>query len=368
MKTALKCKVCATEVAVKNIINGHVACPQCFNTYPLKERASAPLWVNVAVFIGVIVALVGVLKWAGIFDTDDERLRKQIGKMSFNQASQMKDICLKQHNKFCLKFVYKRLNELDPTEATWKANYAFQLTGSGQHKEALPLYESLLSSGEETYDLMAYYGMSLEGVGQIEKAAEWYQSSLAVNPAVLDVTQKLASIMAKTQRTYEAAALVDSFIQTYPRSKGFLQANSVLLHKQLGEKDEVGSKEKLRLMAVRGAHHYLPLKVGQESVSFLVDTGATALAMSTEQMRRWAPESMSAAQEIRVGLADGRTKKAFIAIIPEVKVGPWTVRDVETTYCDGCSLLAGRALLRHFVTKTIPNGNLETMEIAFARQ
>jgi predicted aspartyl protease len=308
-------------------------------------------------------------KAMGVFDDKTTRLEKLVAQMSISSVQGLRKECLKSANEDCLLIVYKRLVELDPSDVSFRANYAMLLTNLKRYGEALPIFEKLVSEGQGSYDLLAYYGSCLDAIGETKKAIDWYEKSLSVFPNLVDVTQKLAIAMTKEKRYYEAISLLESFIFKFPHSEGSLKGNLVSIQSQIENTTSAHPTEKLRLITIRGSHYFVPIRMAPNSapVSFLVDTGATSFVMRTADIAKAFPESHRKAKQGFALLADGRRVVAYFTVIPELQVGSWKVKNVATSFCDACENLAGMSVLSRFSMKTVPNGHLETMELTLAK-
>jgi clan AA aspartic protease (TIGR02281 family) len=101
----------------------------------------------------------------------------------------------------------------------------------------------------------------------------------------------------------------------------------------------------LALLADPNSHFYAPVTINGVTVRGVVDTGATAISMSSAQ-----------AQQMRISYLNGRqttlvtangTKSGYIVTLETVTVGTLTLRDVSVSVSDGdMPLLIGMSFLR----------------------
>ena len=93
---------------------------------------------------------------------------------------------------------------------------------------------------------------------------------------------------------------------------------------------------KAQTSIARGAdgHYRVVGSVGGQSVAFLVDTGATSLALNETQARRLGIDFRVRGEPMIVNLAKG-TAKAWRIKLPQVKVGPLEVLGVEAFVLEG---------------------------------
>lgn len=93
---------------------------------------------------------------------------------------------------------------------------------------------------------------------------------------------------------------------------------------------------KAQTSIARGAdgHYRVVGSVGGHSVAFLVDTGATSIALNETQARILGIDFRVSGQPMVVNLATG-TAKAWRIKLPQVKVGPLEVLGVEAFVLEG---------------------------------
>ncbi len=82
-----------------------------------------------------------------------------------------------------------------------------------------------------------------------------------------------------------------------------------------------------RIQSGNGGHYYTPGRINGIAVKFLVDTGATSVAMNLPEAKRLGL-NYRAGREITVGTASGTTK-AYLVQLDSVRVGEIEVRNVE---------------------------------------
>ncbi|MBP8185197.1 MAG: TIGR02281 family clan AA aspartic protease [Pseudomonas sp.] len=93
---------------------------------------------------------------------------------------------------------------------------------------------------------------------------------------------------------------------------------------------------KAQTSIARGAdgHYRVVGSVGGHSVAFMVDTGATSIALNETQARTLGIDFRVVGQPMVVNLASG-TAKAWRIKLPQVKVGPLEVLGVEAFVLEG---------------------------------
>lgn len=110
------------------------------------------------------------------------------------------------------------------------------------------------------------------------------------------------------------------------------------LTREYGEGDGFAPPGKARLGVARGegGHYWVAGAIGGQSVQFLVDTGATTVALSESQARRLGVDYRGGGRPVRVSTANGTTQ-GWQVKLERVKVGVLEVLGVEAVVLQGDS-------------------------------
>jgi len=110
------------------------------------------------------------------------------------------------------------------------------------------------------------------------------------------------------------------------------------LTREYGEGDGFAPPGKARLGVARGegGHYWVAGAIGGQSVQFLVDTGATTVALSESQARRLGIDYRGGGRPVRVSTANGTTQ-GWQVKLERVKVGALEVLGVEAVVLQGDS-------------------------------
>ncbi|MFV0454982.1 MAG: TIGR02281 family clan AA aspartic protease [Pseudomonas sp.] len=95
-------------------------------------------------------------------------------------------------------------------------------------------------------------------------------------------------------------------------------------------------RKQLSIAKGQGGHYWIAGSINGQSVQFLVDTGATSVAINENQARRLGIDYRVDGRQIVVGTASG-TAKAWKVHLHSVKVGAIDVMGVEAVVVEGAS-------------------------------
>ncbi len=356
------CRLCKGAINQDMVFGSTIICGTCKNTFQVPRKKSKAQLILFA-FLGTALLFGGafyIYKKTRGYDELFASLSEEELRQSLKRCPDIR----------CEIAAYKRLHELKPSQAVYTANYAFRLTDSGQYSEAQSLYDSMLSAGEGTYDLMAYAARNLVGLNRESDAVKWYEGALSIQPQLYDVTKELALTLVKLKDRDSAISLLRSFVDTHPNTRGRLEGNIRSLletHPEALSQDKL-QNQKIRLYASRGGHHFISVTIAEKSEMFMVDTGSSLLAVPTELFEKILKSKARNLKQAQLKLADGRIVTGHTFVIPELKVGRFLLKDIEAAHCENCAPLLGRSVLRHFKTQSKPKGRLEIMEITPAAE
>lgn len=362
---SLKCPLCQSTEKQDSIGENTIICGVCYKSYILKKPFELRDLKKYFLLFVTLILMGGGAFYYGLFDDEFTRFKKQV--ILAKDEEEIKSayqFCPKGKNINCKVLVYSRLNSLRPEDLSYKANLAMALTSNHEYKRASPIYEEIQKAGFSTYDLFASMGDNYGSLGQSEEAVESYTNALAIVPNLIDVVQSLAGVLVKLNRSVEALSLLESFSAKYSSAAKYLQGQMISIRKLTGESSTVENSLSLRLMAIRGFHHYLPIQLAEKAKedSFLVDTGASNLTMSTERLRKTSEEAFRKAKQITLQLADGRKISGYLTTLPQIQIGSWKFQNVELTFCDNCHNLVGKSVLKNFIMKSIPMKGIEILD------
>ncbi|GEM_PF-1766877 len=256
---------------------------------------------------------------------------------------------------------YRRLVSQQPGDIKLRANLAFVLTSANKHREAIAIYDALTREGEGTYDLFAYHARSLDALGRSDEAIVWNYRALALVPSLVDVRGDLARILVKQDRSYEALSLLASFDEQL-ESRGeqpYFQGKRMAIAATLPPPSEISP---VGLKSTKLGGHYYSVALGQkgESIPFLIDTGATHTTMSKQVLELLGFTIPGNAKRVDMRTADGRTATGMQFVLPHLRLGPYSLTDVQVVVLDKCASLLGQTTLERFDLST---SRLEGLEV-----
>ncbi|GAB1263148.1 retropepsin-like aspartic protease family protein [Aurantivibrio plasticivorans] len=108
---------------------------------------------------------------------------------------------------------------------------------------------------------------------------------------------------------------------------------TVALSKSISTSFKKAEKSVVRIASGRGGHFFTPGRINGQAVSFLVDTGATSVAMNLNQAKRLGI-NYRAGRSISVTTANG-VAEAKLVMLDSVRIGDVVVNNVEASITYG---------------------------------
>jgi tetratricopeptide (TPR) repeat protein len=261
--------------------------------------------------------------------------------------------CWKARDLACAEVNWAEVVRQRPTDGRAVANLAMVLNLRDKHEQAVIQFQKAVGMGEGTYDMFAYYADSLEKLGKVDEAIDWSYRALSVYPALVDVRGSLAKLLVQRQRPHEALALLqaydaDSQANGHPPYFGGQRISIENLIRDGDTGTATAAAKPLRLPTFAG-HFFAPVALGSaRPVLFVVDTGASSVTMSRAMLQA----SKAAYRVVDANgfmiIANGSRVPTQRIVLASLRVGPFELKDVPASVCDGCAPLLGQTALSQF--------------------
>lgn len=124
--------------------------------------------------------------------------------------------CLRNNDLPCAEANLRGYVKQYPNDSESTAVLAITLTKEGKHREALPFYVSAVTAGQVTYDLFAFYALSLDATGDLDGAIRYNAKALEIVPGLVDVRGDMARQLVRKGKPADAIALLrwyDSYLK-----------------------------------------------------------------------------------------------------------------------------------------------------------
>jgi|SRR5690554_904700 len=178
-----------------------------------------------------------------------------------------------------------------------------------------------------------------------QSAAELSAKMLAEGSALIDINGT-SRMLRDGQQSPEGVTLIrgktDSALVSY---RG--QEYTLTLSRQISTAFSEAEYSEVRIASGRGGHYITPGRINSLPVEFMVDTGATSVAMGASEARRLGIH-YAAGQRISVSTANG-VAPAYRVWLDSVTVGAITIKHVEAFVITGdapSAILLGNSFLK----------------------
>jgi clan AA aspartic protease (TIGR02281 family) len=226
-----------------------------------------------------------------------------------------------------------------------------------KHEEAIVELKKSIDLGAGAYDLFAYYADSHEKLGHTGDAIEWSYKALSVAPSLVDVRARLAGLLLKTHRPYEALSLLQAY-DSQLEAKGmrpYFAAQRISIETAIDKAEPEKNEERMALrLPMFAGHFFAPVTLGSgKPKPFMVDTGASLTSLSEALLRDSKAVYRVVDPKIQMTVADGRKVEAKAVVVESIKVGPFELKNVPAVVCTDCVSLLGQASLSKFDMQSV---------------
>jgi len=323
---------------------------------------------SVKVFVGCCVAVLATSSFSTLLDRGYAQRWLNYSNMTAEDFKSQAIKCMRIGDLQCQEDNWRDFVRLQPDDAAGAGRLGILLNQRGKHAEAIAQFQRALDLGAGTYDLFAYLADSQEKLGHVPEAIEWSYKALSVVPTLVDVRRRLASLLVRSQRPYEALSLLqgyDSQLEARGQRAYFVAQRISIetsIDQAVGERS--GERAALRLPAF-GGHFFAPVTIGSgKPKAFMVDTGASLTSLSEAMLRESKVAYKVMDPAVRMTTADGRKVSAKAIMIDAMKVGPFELKNVPAVTCADCVSLLGQASLSKFDMQSVRTQGVDFLLLA----
>ncbi|WCM93858.1 GYF domain-containing protein [Acidovorax sp. NCPPB 2350] len=276
--------------------------------------------------------------------------------------------CARLGDLRCQEASWREYVRLRPEDAVSIARLGIVLNQRGKHDEAIVQFKRSIELGAGAYDLFAYYADSHDKLGHTGDAIEWAYKTLSVAPGLVDVRGRLAGLLIKAHRPYEALSLLQAYdSQTQTRGgQPYFTAQRISIETAIDQIEPGKAVERVALrLPVYAGHFFAPVTLGSgKPLPFMVDTGASVTTLSDTLLRESKAAYRVTEPQVRMRTADGRTSLAKGILIESMKIGPFELTNVPALACADCASLLGQASLTNFDMQSARTQGVEFLLLA----
>jgi clan AA aspartic protease (TIGR02281 family) len=312
---------------------------------------------NLQVFVGCCAVLLATssassLSARGYFERwfNKGNLGAEDFRSQANKCAQLRDLR-------CEESSWREYVRLRPEDPVGIARLGFVLNHRDKHEEAIVQLKKSMDLGAGAYDLFAYYADSHEKLGHTGDAIEWSYKTLSVAPSLVEVRGRLASLLLKIHRPYEALSLLQAY-DSQLEAKGmrpYFVAQRISIETAIDKAEPEKNDERLALrLPMYAGHFFAPVTLGPgKPKPFMVDTGASLTSLGEGLLRDSGAAYRVVDPKIQMTVADGRKLAAKAVIVESMKVGPFELKNVPAVVCNDCVSLLGQASLTKFDMQSV---------------
>lgn len=364
------CPRCSTPIAMERMLGQVVVCTCGWSGNkshfePPKRKFHIKKILLVVAIIGLIQAGRDIQEWGKHYP---ERLwYNTISALKMTSAkdeARMATVCKKMQKHNCAAESYTKALAKSPRSYNLAGALGIELTQIGQYDRAILTFQNYFSHSDGEDIHKQHFAKALSEKGYIEDATEWYYKSLQQNSKNFLAAQALIQHLAKNELYTEALSVIGHYNTLYPKTrKKWAKLSSQLISTFNAYTDQYDIRE----MKISGINKYLhaPVRLAssQETLLFMVDPESEFLTVDRLKLEAHGIQYKNLGQK-EVLATNGRYLKGTEVILPELKVGPFKLKNVKAIACDNCAFLLGKNVLKrlHFTRKKNKGINYITLK------
>ncbi len=242
---------------------------------------------------------------------------------------------------------------ISPKHLSSLGNLAIAQSHLEDPKAASVAFERYFAAGGLAYDVMHFYAKHLIQSGEYDKGVQWLYRSLSVHTSNQEVANELIDRLTLEEKFYEALSLTGALVEVDPSTREFWRSKQTSLMQFLETQTSLKKENKsgvtddntsIRIPSLDGKSFFVPVRYDASTPwsLFLIDRGESQIMVSAELLSKWSYELY---EKLKPQLQDPKAKVKFV--LKQLRVGPWTLENVEAILCEKCQSRLGRTMFNH---------------------
>ena len=273
--------------------------------------------------------------------------------LSFQNHVRFGSICNSIQNYECSSEHFQEALSMSPKHLSSMGNLAIAQSHLEDFAQATTAFEHYFQAGGLAYDVMHFYARHLIKNGQFDRGVQWLYRSLSVHTSNQEVANELIDRLTLEEKFYEALSLTGALVEVDPTTRDFWKSKQMslmqFLETQTSLKKETQSgvtddTTSIHIPSLDGKSFFVPVRFDATTPwnLFLIDRGESQIVVSAEILSKWSYELY---EKLKPQLQDPKAKVKFE--LKQLRVGPWTLENVEAILCEKCQSRLGRAIFNH---------------------
>ncbi|NQY99512.1 MAG: hypothetical protein HRT45_02460 [Bdellovibrionales bacterium] len=305
--------------------------------------------IKVSIVISVTVLLVvQFTRWQGFaFQATYLQTKSLFIALNPDELMVLGSMCNTLKNFECSEVYFEKLVHRFSNHRLGLANLGIVLARNQKYAKSRAALNRYFKRGGRAYDTMFWMGKSLTHLAQNERALHFYYQALSYAPEKMEIASELIDQLMSLGRYEEALSVLASTTKGRPADDPFWRSKLTGIQAFIASADqpEGGTRYKMRLPALDGKHHFVPVKSNTEVDRyefFILDQRVRDISV-TEEFVLGLPSQIS--EQLGRLKSQGSSIDSMKIRLPKMKVGPWELEDVEVRICSNCQPRLGQAIL-----------------------
>ena len=346
------CPQCGSQIPMERMLGNVVVCSCGWSGdkshfEPQKKKLPIKKLMMVLVLGGLIFGGYEGKKWGKHFP---ERLYyKAITALKMSSAkdeARMAFVCKSLNRHKCAADAYTKALAKSPKSYNIAGALGVELTIIGENDRAILTFQNFFSHEDGDDVHKQHFARALSSKEYTDDATEWYYKALQANAKNFDAAKELIKHLQKNELHTEALSVIGHYNTLFPKTrKGWKKLITEVKDGYSAYANSYDIKE----IKIAGINKYLhaPVKFANSSETqlFMVDPESEFLTVDLKQIDEMRVPYKDLGEK-EVMATNGRYLKGTQIILPELKVGPFTLTNVKAMACTDCAFLLGKDVMK----------------------
>ncbi len=355
------CPRCATQISLERMLGNVVVCSCGWSGdkshfEPPKRKLPIKKLFYGLMIAGLVYSGAEGRKWGKHFP--EHVYYKTLSSLKMATAkdeARMATVCKELGKHKCAADAYTKALAKSPKSYNLAGALGIELSQIGEHDRAILTFQNFFSHEDGNDVHKQFFARSLSEKEYYTDATEWYYKALQANAKNFDAAKELIAHLVKTEQYVEALSVIGHYNLIFPKTiKGWAKLSDSVKKAYT----DYTSKYAIEEIKIAGINKYLhaPVKFSGQSETqlFMVDPESEFLTVDLKQIQEMGLKYKDlGAKEVMA--TNGRYLKGNEIILPELKVGPFALKDVKAVACDNCAFLLGKDIMKRLNFKAQVN-------------
>ena len=277
---------------------------------------------------------------------------KTLKMTSPQHEARMGYLCRTMGRHSCAVDAYTRAFSLSPKSIELAGSLAIELTEVGKWDLAVLTFQNFFSLNEGQFKHKKYYARALSQAGYVDDATVWFRKALRHQPNNLDVALELVKHLSQHHKYFEAFSVVGYYNLTSPKTQRLWSKTTHEIKEKYSNYKEEYEINEIKISSLNNSM-YAPVQFEGRRIPqlFIVNPESDFLTLDLNFLNEQGIPYTSLGWKT-VHSTGGQQIRGLRVSLPQLSVGPFTLKKVRGLACENCSFLLGKRIMKRLKFKS----------------